>query len=699
MKRRRFLAGASGAVAAVALGRRYAFAYPKDETRGVDPKEGDFATVWPSASHLFRANLLAGPGFSFRQHGTKAIANSVERGTDAGTDYAKFRYESGIEVTRSAVELPAENAVEYTLKLRNGGNQPSAPVHDVNALDIAFATSTISNSYVLSSGGGIVDGTYPPEAFAIRKHLFDPTLPSWGGVTLTTEGGRSSNRDLPFFLIHNDEARSGVFVAIGWTGQWKSEIFAVYSSDGDDSSSGLILQGGIPDIHLALDPGEEISGPRILIGSYQGTLQDGSNKLRRIIRTHYTPKIGTADFGVIATYDSWWNIVEHYDEALLRPIAVAAAALGQEYFLLDAAWYVGSDTREGFSGGVGNWETVDEKKFPQGLESFADYVRLQNLKFGLWFEPERVHRNSALAKQNPDWILWGDPAWESNYGLLDYGRPEVRQWVQKMMDHYIRSCQIKYIRHDFNIDPLPYWNEGEMSNRRGLRQIRHIEGFYSVIDWIREHHPDTVLECCASGGRRIDLETARRFHTQWISDDTIDPVVDRFHLQGINHFLPASYAYVQYTLPTPDQKDFHPKDIDHLSLFAGGMGLGGRIDLWSEEQKRRFRRIEEVHKKLRPFLMEDYYLLIHQPSDLKDWSGWQFHNPSTDSGFAQVFRDNSADEARPVSLRGLTPQKSYRFWDPLGDRSFTMTGQEAMNGIKFALPTMSSQILAYETKT
>ena len=64
------------------------------------------------------------------------------------------------------------------------------------------------------------------------------------------------------------------------------------------------------------------------------------------------------------------------------------------------------------------------------------------------------------------------------------------------------------------------------------------EGFYQVIDWIREHHPATVLEACASGGRRVDLETASRFHTFWISDHTIDPDIVRFHLEGMNYFLP-----------------------------------------------------------------------------------------------------------------------------------------------------------------
>ena len=40
---------------------------------------------------------------------------------------------------------------------------------------------------------------------------------------------------------------------------------------------------------------------------------------------------------------------------------------------------------------LGDW-TVYERKFPQGIKHFADYVHEQGLKFGLWFEPEMIPR-------------------------------------------------------------------------------------------------------------------------------------------------------------------------------------------------------------------------------------------------------------------------------------------------------------------
>ena len=55
---------------------------------------------------------------------------------------------------------------------------------------------------------------------------------------------------------------------------------------------------------------------------------------------------------------------------------------------------------------MGNWGQVDKRKLPHGLKPIAEYVRLKGLKFGLWFEPERVIEGSELAQAHPEWILW-----------------------------------------------------------------------------------------------------------------------------------------------------------------------------------------------------------------------------------------------------------------------------------------------------
>jgi alpha-galactosidase len=282
------------------------------------------------------------------------------------------------------------------------------------------------------------------------------------------------------------------------------------------------------------------------------------------------------------------------------------------------------------------------------------------------------------------------------WGLLDYGRLEVQDWVGHMMDRYIRELDLRYIRYDFNIDPLLFWDAHDLPNRRGITQLRHIRGLYAILDGLRERHPNLILEGCASGGRRIDLEMARRFHTFWISDYTVDPAIVRFHLFGINHFLPGNYSYVQYTLPHPRQKNFQADDFGFQCMFGGAMGTGGHVDLWSEEMKEKARGHFAVHKKIRRYLVEDYYSLSEQPGDLASWSGWQFDDPQDRSGFIQTFRTNTSGAAHRFFVKGLESQACYRFTDAYGADSFEMTGQAAMQvGIEFTQEPMSSKVFTY----
>jgi alpha-galactosidase len=673
----------------------------------IDVRDG-----WQATSNTFSytAAAMPGAGFSFNYDGkTVGPVFGNEWKLDVheahGSSEMVLTHESGLVVTRHMRVFGDFNAIEYSLRFKNTSNRILPAVAFVRWLDLSFDHRVLEGSCVISSGGGTYSSMLPPSTFDIRKSCFAPTTPVEGyivdGVHLTTQGGRSSDKDLPFFFIQNDAHQEGLFVAFGWSGQWSALV-------GTDNQQNLKLLGWIPDINIALEPGEEIQGPTILLGSYKGALVDGSNRLRRLIRDAYTPKLGGKSFLPVVTYDHWFGVYHRFDEPLLRKLADGAASIGQEYFLLDAGWYAGTNDEEGFAGGTGNWEEVDRVKLPNGLKPVADYVRSKSLKFGLWFEPERVQRGTLLARQHPDWVLWNrdqelDPWWcklfPGDYGvsgLLDYSRPEVQQWVRDMLDHYINDLGIRYIRYDFNLDPLPYWNAKDLPNRRGITQLRHIQGFYAVIDWIRARHPETVLEGCASGGNRIDLETARRFHTFWISDHTLDPAVVRFHLFGINYFLPGNYHYATYILPQPNQPNFQADDLGFQSFFGGAFGTGGRVDLWPEGMKQKARLHVETYKKIRRYLMGDYYPLSVQPGDLESWSGWQFQDPVDGSGFVETFRTKTRSGTHRFILHKLDKQARYRFTDPYTAESVELTGATAMaSGIEIRQTPMSARVLIY----
>ena len=685
-------------------------------------------SYWPVQSpHVFHGALRQDMGFSLT-YGDKTLGPEVPAGwqvsTRNGGEFVEtvFRDRTGLAIVREVRSYPEAEAIEYTLRIRNESPSILPSLRGIKCLDVRFGEAVLPGISVLSSGGGLDQSVYPPDNFALRRQWIGSQTPVNGHLVLTTIGNRSSNYNLPFYFIENAGKQAGLLVGIGWTGPWTSRI-------GVDFATKLLrLTAEVPGIDLQLRPGEEISSPRILIGCYRGPLSSGSNRLRRLIRERYTPALDGRKPEALLTYDSFFGVGHKFDEQLLRKLADKAAEIGEENFLLDAGWYTGTNDTDGFTAGIGNWEEVDRAKFPSGLKAFADYVRSKGLKFGLWFDPESAVKGSLLAKQHPDWVIfltedqlrqwlgfagdiqlqipfgWAEPGsvfferYLRNYGLVDFSRPDVQQWMESLLDRYIRELDIRYLRLDFTlIDALPYWALKDTPGRRGLSQIRHIEGFNRVLDWVRKRHPETVFEGCAGGGRRIDLETARRSHVYWTSDHTESPDLVRFHLQGLNHFLPGNYAYACYILPLAHQEQFAWPDLDFQSFFAGSFGISGRVDEWPQAMRDRARKHVEVYKKLRRFLTEDYYALTPQPRDFVSWQAWQFHSTREDAGFVQAFRLESPQSSMKFNLQGLNPATIYRFYDPYSGVTWQMRAAKALSeGVPVDIPPQSSKVLMYE---
>jgi alpha-galactosidase len=672
------------------------------EVEATGPANPGLKAHWPTQSpQLFHSALEEGLGFSFMYAGQK-VGPGLPEGWEISTSklesslVTKLRHPSGLLVTCEAKAFPDFESVEYTVRFKNNSSSTLPTLGPILAMDLRFKSEEVLNglSVVTSTGGAVGGGgldmsTYPPPDYVLRRRSLAPMIPGYGAIILNAVGGRSSQLELPFWFVENEAKGTGIFVAFGWSGQWKGTVTSEFPIPV------LSITGMVPEISLRLQSGEEISGPRILVGCYEGPFSSGSNRFRQLLRTQYTPSLGGEKPQPICVYDHWWNIGGSFDEKLLRELTDAATDLGQEAFLVDAEWSITTPDSEygGYDFGVGNW-VPNKTKFPSGMRAFADYVRSKGLKFGLWFEPERVVRHSLLAREHPDWCIWLPGKYD---GLVNLALPEAEQWVKDLLDRFIGELDVQYLRYDFNIAPLAYWATQDPSGRKGITQIRHIEAFYRIIDWVRNHHPETEMEGCASGGRRIDLETVRRFHTFWPSDHTADPHIIRYHAHGLNHFLTGNYLYSCFILPLPGQKNFTPPDIAFQNFFGGELGTGGRIDKWPQAMKEQARRHIAVHKKIRKYLQGDYYALTRQPLDMMSWEAWQFHDPKTGEGFVQAFRLNAEQAAQSFTLKGLKPDVNYRLSDPYSKESRDLEGSKLLKeGIRFDLGPLSSQVWVYQ---
>ena len=336
----------------------------------------DIRDAFEDQAHAFVEALRPGAGFSFNYDGRpvdpafpSGWRESIADDAQAGSLTVVLTHSSGLQVTRHARVLRDFGAVEYRLRFKNVSSRALPAISALHPLNLSFGERVAEGNCVISSGGGMSEGVLPPASFAVYERCFTPTVPDIGRVDLTTEGGRSSARDLPFFFVHNERLRAGLFVAFGWTGQWGA------MAQQNLAAGELSIRGRIPGVDIALAPGEEIEGPTILVGVYRGALSAGSNRLRRVIREVYTPKLAGKAPLPPAVYSSYFSVGVNFDDSVLKRLADAAAAAGQEYFLIDAGWYASESRGAYFSDGLGNWYQVDRRKFPNGLKPIMEYVR------------------------------------------------------------------------------------------------------------------------------------------------------------------------------------------------------------------------------------------------------------------------------------------------------------------------------------
>jgi alpha-galactosidase len=330
--------------------------------------------------------------------------------------------------------------------------------------------------------------------------------------------------------------------------------------------------------------------------------------------------------------------------------------LGIEYFVLDAGWYAGCGPGGEFSRGVGNWLRIDEKKFPSGIESLAEYVRSKGMKFGMWFEVERAHRESDIVREHPDWFI--DIGEE--YLHLNLAKKEAQDGIIEIISQWVRRLDLKWIRYDYNIGSKPFW---EHIDKTGKIQFKYLQGLYRVLDELMKRHPDLLIECCASGGRRIDLGTLKRAHTIWISDHTEDPHICRFMQSGGNRFLPANLlnSAVPNYLGSKEKK----RTIDFLSRMVGAFSLDGDVASWSEEQSLDVKNLIKIYKSIRHLLVQDFHPLTPQPSNPDEGEVISFVSEEKGECVIFAFRMPNEPMKRSVKLRGILPNMDYYVRDLL----------------------------------
>jgi alpha-galactosidase len=323
---------------------------------------------------------------------------------------------------------------------------------------------------------------------------------------------------------------------------------------------------------------------------------------------------------------------------------------------MDAGWY---PFKTGWWN-TGTWEP-DPQRFPRGLSPIAAAAHARGVKTVVWFEPERVTPGSWLYEKHPEWLLGRD----GSNKLLNLGNPEAWQWLVNHVSNLIREQGIDTYRQDFNFEPLSMWRSGDAEDRQGISEIKHVTGYLAYWDELRRRFPNMLIDTCASGGRRNDLETLRRAVPLWRSDHAYEPSSMQLFTYGMALWIPYFGTAVNSVEPYIFRSQMTP---------ATAIGLEpGRI----EQGYQRLRHLLAQWRQVAPDYYGDYYPLTPYSTESTAWLAWQFHQRERGEGMVQAFRrPDSPFESARFKLRGLEVTARYRVTDLDAPGASEFTGRE-----------------------
>lgn len=306
-----------------------------------------------------------------------------------------------------------------------------------------------------------------------------------------------------------------------------------------------------------------------------------------------------------------WEATEmNFDSEKLYDIAKVSAELGIEMFVMDDGWF---GVRNSTKSGLGDW-FVNEDKIKGGLNSLVCRINALGMKFGIWFEPEMVSRDSDLFRAHPEWALQ-IPNRRMSIGryqyVLDMSRSDVRDYLFDCISKIMDNTNISYIKWDFNRSLTDVGSALLVKERQQEVFHRYVLGLYELLERILTAYPDLLIEGCASGGGRFDPAWLYYAPQIWASDDT--DAIERLDIQyGTSMCYPASSMGAHLTVSPNRLFDrVVPIETRGNVAMAGTFGYELDVTKFTDQDKDIVRaQIADYHKYYNVIHYGDLYRLI-----------------------------------------------------------------------------------------
>ena len=301
------------------------------------------------------------------------------------------------------------------------------------------------------------------------------------------------------------------------------------------------------------------------------------------------------------------------------------------------------------------------------------------MKFGLWFEPEMVSRESRLYRAHPDWMLGSTdrPVCTGRHQyVLDFSKDQVVDYIGDRMEEILGDGGVSYVKWDMNRSISDLFSAGRDAQYQGTVYHRQILGVYKLYQRLTRDFPRVLFESCASGGARFDPGILYYAPQGWVSDDTDG--VERVKIQyGTSLVYPVSSMGSHVSaIPNHQTRRNVPLASRAAAAYFGTFGYELDLNLLTEEEQYLVKEQVRFMKEHRKLIQQGRFYRLISPFEGNE-AAWIVVSEDGNKAMAAYFRFLQPVNTgfKRLVLRGLNPETMYR----VSGLGYTCYGDELMS--------------------
>ncbi len=479
-----------------------------------------------------------------------------------------------------------------------------------------------------------------------------------GKQSVGSTRGESSHQENPFFALVTPETtnRQGSVYAMNFI---YSGNFLAQAQVSEFNQVRMTM--GIHADHFGwnLRSGETFYAPEVVM-TYSS---EGLGKMTRSFHDFYRKHLIRSpykDRKRPILINNWEATYFDFNTDKLLAIAREAKAAGIEMLVMDDGWF---GKRKDDSSSLGDW-TVNEEKLPGGVKYLAEQVNEIGLKFGIWFEPEMVSKDSELYRNHPEWVIHIEgrvgTMSRAQY-VLDLSNPDVRDYIYESVAGVLRSAPVSYVKWDMNRMLSDLGSAYLAMEAQEELSHRYVLGVYELQERLITEFPDLLLENCSAGGARFDPGMLYYSPQIWCSDD-MDPV-ERLKIQegtALVYPLSTMGAHIG-ACPNHTVGRNTPFETRGNVALMGTFGYELDITKLSPEEKAMIPGQVAMYHKYNDLVREGDYYRIASYAENGKYDCWMVVAKDQSEAlveYTQVFGEPNA-HSRKVLLEGLDSDAIY----------------------------------------